>query len=85
MTTTNHTHTILVPFEPIETSSNFENRGILTSTYKEEIKSGFANPESNSLFRLKQKVRLNQHRFAPTAGTILKVSVFVLAYVIAYI
>ena len=85
MTTTNHTQTILVPYEPISTIENFENRGILTSSYKEEIKNNFINSESNSLFRLKQTVRLNQHRFAPAAGTILKVSVFVLAYVIAFI
>ncbi|MEM6717894.1 MAG: hypothetical protein AAF611_01130 [Bacteroidota bacterium] len=85
MTTTNHTQTILVPVEPIESTQNFVNRGILTSRYKEEIKSNFSNPQSNSLFRLKQRVRTNQHRFTPAAGTILKVSVFVIAYLIAFI
>lgn len=85
MTTTIQTQPISVPVEPIETYSNFENRGMLTSRYKEEIKENFSNTESQSLFNLKRRVRTNQHRFSPTAGVVLKVSVFVLAYVIAYI
>lgn len=85
MTSTNHTQRISVPIEPIETYENFVNRGILTSRYKEETKGNFSNTASNSLFSLKRRVRLNQHRFSPTAGVILKVSVFVLAYVIAFI
>ncbi|MEM6685282.1 MAG: hypothetical protein AAF617_05745 [Bacteroidota bacterium] len=84
MTTTNHTHTILVP-EPIGSTTNLVHRGMLTSRYKEEIKENFSNTESNSLFRLKQRVRVNQHRFMPVAGTVLKVSVFVVAYLIAYL
>ncbi|WP_298512347.1 hypothetical protein [uncultured Kordia sp.] len=85
MTSTNYTHRNLVPVEPIQTNENYINRGILTSSYKEEIKENFNNSESNSLFRLKQRVRTNQHRLTPAAGTILKVSVFVIAYIIAFI
>ncbi|AXG69909.1 hypothetical protein KORDIASMS9_02137 [Kordia sp. SMS9] len=85
MTTTNFTHTFLVPEEPTVSTRNFVNRGMLTSRYKEEIKDNFSNMESSSLFRLKQHVRANQHRFMPAAGTILKVSVFVIAYLIAFI
>jgi len=84
MTTTNHTQTILVP-EPIQSTGNFVNRGILTSRYKEEIKKNFSSIKSNSLFRLKQRVRTHQNSITPVAGTILKVSVFVIAYVIAFI
>ncbi len=85
MTTTNLTQTISVPEEPMVSTRNFVNRGILTSYYKEEIKDNFSNTASNSLFSLKQRVRANQHRFMPAAGTILKVSVFVIAYLIAFI
>ncbi|WP_156168396.1 hypothetical protein [Kordia zhangzhouensis] len=69
---------------PIE-SSAFFNRGLLTSRYKEEIRENFQNISSTSLFGLKQRVKINQHRFAPVVGTILKISVFVLAYIIAFV
>ncbi|MCH2196349.1 hypothetical protein [Kordia sp.] len=85
MTSTNYTQTNLVPVEPIHSNENYVNRGILTSSYKEEIKENFNNSESNSLFRLKQHVRANHYKFAPAAGTILKVSVFVIAYLITFI
>jgi hypothetical protein len=56
--------------------------GLLTSNYKEQIKSNFT---GRSLFGLKQRVKTRQHQLTSVTGTILKVSVFVLAYIIAFV
>jgi hypothetical protein len=78
------THQLQSNSIPIE-SSNFFYRGMLTSSYKEEIKEHFSNLRSQSLFRLKQTVKTNQSRFMPAVGTILKVSVFAIAFLVAYL
>jgi hypothetical protein len=85
MTTTSLTHTMLVRTEPIERTEDLGYVGILTSNYKEKAKENFRNVESSSLFGLKQRIRTNQHRFTPAAGAILKVSIFVIAYAIAFL
>ncbi|MBC8753444.1 hypothetical protein H2O64_02095 [Kordia sp. YSTF-M3] len=85
MKSTHQLQSITVPIESSQEQSNFFYRGMLTSSYKEEIKENFRNLKSQSLFSLKQTVKTNQYRFMPAVGTILKVSVFVIAYLIAFI
>ena len=84
MKSTHQLSSVPIPLGSSSMNSNFFNRGLLTSCYKEEIKENYKNISSNSLFSLKQRVKTNQYRFAPMAGTILKVSVFVIAYLIAF-
>ena len=75
---------IPIPIESTQENRNFFRGGLLTSSYKEEIKENFRNLHANSLFSLKQTIRTNQDQFTPAVGTILKVSVFVIAYLIAF-
>ena len=84
MRPTHQLQPISIPIESTQNHSDFFSRGMLTSSYKEEIKENFRNLKSNSLFSLKQLVKTNQHRFTSVIGTILKVSVFVIAYLIAF-
>ncbi|WP_420572190.1 hypothetical protein [Kordia sp.] len=85
MNSTRQLPAISIPIGSTQEDINFLNRGLLTSSYKEEIKENYRNLKSNSLFSLKQRVKTNHHRFMPAAGTVLKVSVFVIAYLIAFI
>ena len=85
MKSTHQLQVIPIPIESSQDTTNFFNRGMLTSTYKEEIKENYRNLKSNSLFFLKQTVKTNHHRFMPAVGTILKVSVFVIAYLVAFL
>jgi hypothetical protein len=57
-------------------------RGILTSAYKEEIKQSISSMKAESLFRVKNKLRKRSSRLYSETGTILKVSMFVLALVV---
>ncbi len=85
MKSTHQLQPISVPIEVSQEPSDFFHRGMLTSSYKEEIKEHFRNLRSQSIFSLKQTVKTNQYRFMPAIGTVLKLSVFVIAYLIAYI
>lgn len=76
---------ISVPIGSVENTTNIFNRGLLTSSYKEEIRENYRNSKSNSLYCLKQTVKTNHHRFMPAAGTVLKISVFVIAYLVAFL
>ena len=57
-------------------------RGILTSAYKEEIKANICSMKGQSLFKVKTKLRKSSSRLYSETGTILKVSMFVLALVV---
>lgn len=57
-------------------------RGILTSAYKEEIKQSICSMKGQSLFRVKNKLRKSSSRLYSETGTILKVSMFVVALVV---
>ena len=72
------THQLNVNSVPIEDSQ----RGLLNSNYKQQTRSNFT---GRSLFGLKQRVKTNQHQLTSVTGTILKVSVFVIAYLIAFV
>lgn len=80
MQSTHQSNTLVVPVEPLETHQ----RGLLTSTYKEGIKATYGNLKERSLFSLKQRVKTTQQNLMPAVGTILKISVFVIGYLIAY-
>lgn len=70
---------------PLESRNcNVVRRGLLRSVYKEEAKQGFSSLRKKSLFSLRQNVRTNQYISASTVGTLLKVSVFVIGYLIAF-
>ena len=54
----------------------FNNDGILTSTYKEEINENFFHSNPKSLFGIKQKVKSKQFNAFCSVNAILKLSVF---------
>ena len=57
-------------------------RGILTSTYKKEIRNNIRNSKSESLSKIKSLMINNQHRIESQAGTVLKVSFFAIAFLL---
>jgi len=57
-------------------------RGILTSSYKREIKYQSQKEKSKSLSRLKSIVLNHQEHRSSQAGTILRVSVFMMAIIL---
>ncbi|WP_298418295.1 hypothetical protein [uncultured Kordia sp.] len=77
MKTTHQLHTNSVPVETNQEDANNVQRGLLTSTYKQQIRS--------NTFGLKQRIKKNRHHLTSVTGTILKVSVFVIAYLIAFV
>lgn len=77
MKTTHQLPVNSVPVGMYQEDTNDAQRGLLTSTYKQQIKS--------RRFGLKQRIKENQHQLTSVTGTILKVSVFVIAYLIAFV
>ncbi|MCI2230180.1 hypothetical protein MC378_13460 [Polaribacter sp. MSW13] len=63
------------------TTSGIE-RGILTSTYKEEIKRDIRIAKRKSLSRIKSLVLNHQGKLESQTGTILQVSLFVIAIIV---
>lgn len=84
MKSTHQLQAIPIPIESSQEHLNIFHRGMLTSRYKEEIKENYRSLKSHSLFSLKQSIKTHQETFMPVAGTILKVTVFVIAYLIAF-
>jgi hypothetical protein len=74
-----------VPIQMYQDDTDDSQRGLLTSNYKEQIKTNFRNLTGYSLSNLKQRVKTNQDQLTSVTGTILKVSVFVIAYLIAFV
>ncbi|WP_430409901.1 hypothetical protein [Kordia sp.] len=85
MKTTHQLHVNSIPIETYQEDTNDFHRGLLTSRYKQQIQSGFDKLTGRSLFGLKQRVKTNQYQLTSVTGTILKISVFVIAYVIAFV
>lgn len=77
MTSTHQLHNNSVPVEMYQEDTNNQQRGLLTSTYKEQIRS--------NQFGLKQRIKKSQYQLTSVTGTILKISVFVIAYLIAFV
>jgi hypothetical protein len=61
----------------------FNNEGILSSSYKEEINENFFNSNPKSVFGIKQRVKSKQYRATYGISAILKLSVFVAFITIA--
>lgn len=57
--------------------------GLLNSNYKTVVKCNLHEPNVNSLFGIKQRVKSRRYQFTSSIDTILKVSVFVI--VLAFI
>lgn len=64
----------------LQTISTLE-RGILTSSYKQEIKNDIRIAKSKSLSRVKSMIVNHQGKIESQTGTILRVSLFVIAIV----
>ena len=64
----------------LQTTTQIE-RGILTSAYKEEIRNNIKNEKVKSLSKMKSMIFNNHKRIESQAGTILKVSFFMLAII----
>jgi hypothetical protein len=58
-----------------------EERGILTSTYKQDIKKNMRIQKSKSVSRIKSMILNHQGKIESQVGTILQVSLFVFAIV----
>ena len=54
-------------------------RGILTSTYKQEIKKDIRIEKSRSLSRIKSMIMNHHGKIESETGTILRVSLFIIA------
>lgn len=59
----------------------FNNEGLLTSNYKEEIHNNFFHSNPNSVFGIKQRIKSNQYQYLPSIEVILKLSVFAIAII----
>jgi len=61
----------------------FKNEGLLTSSYKKGIRNNFFHSSPKSVFGIKQRIKSKQYQFTSSIETILKLSVFVIAMVVA--
>ena len=62
----------------------FNNEGILTSNYKEEIQDNFFNSNPKSVFGIKQRIKSFQYQYTSGVDAILKISVFVIALIVVF-
>ena len=62
---------------------NLLERGILTSTYKQEIKRNLRETNSKSLSHIKFLILNHQGKIESQMGTILRVSLFMIAFIMA--
>lgn len=56
-------------------------RGILTSSYKREIRNNIRSMRTKSLSNMKQRIKANSNRMQCSTSTALKVSMFFVAMV----
>jgi hypothetical protein len=75
-------------FEPLPRQKResfvFNNEGILTSNYKEEIQDNFFNSNPTSVFGAKQRIKNFQYQYTSGIDAILKISVFAIALIVAF-
>lgn len=75
-------------FEPLPRQKResfvFNNEGILSSAYKEEIKNNFFQSNPKSVFGVKQRIKSFQYQYTSGVDAILKLSVFVIAMVAVF-
>jgi hypothetical protein len=61
----------------------FKNEGLLTSSYKAEIQDNFFHSNPTSVFGIKQHIKSEQYQRTLSIETILKLSVFAIAIIMA--
>lgn len=64
------------------TYTNTVERGILTSTYKREIRASITESKRTTLSKMKTMVENHQERVQSQTGTILQVSLFAFAMIL---
>ena len=69
----------------LKTSTISNYSGLLNSDYKTIVKANFKSFKSPSLFNVKQRVKSNQLQTYCSVGTGLKVLMFLIAIIIAFI
>ena len=63
-------------------TSTIEERGILTSTYKQEIKKTVRIAKKNSLSKIKSMLINHHGKIESQTGTILQVSLFAIVFIL---
>ncbi len=75
-------------FEPLpkrkHTPFVFKNEGLLTSNYKQETRNNFFQSNPKSVFGAKQRIKSFQYQYTSGIDTILKLSVFAIALIVAF-
>ena len=75
----------LVSNSNVQTSKVNNYLGLLNSDYKNIVKANFKNFKSSSLYSIKQRVKSNQFQTCCFVETSLKVLIFFVATIIAFI
>ena len=63
----------------------FKNEGLLNSNYKNETSENFFHSSPKSIFGIKQSVKHRQYQSTSSIDTVLKLSVFVVALLLALV
>jgi hypothetical protein len=63
-------------------TSTIEERGLLTSTYKQEIKKAVRIAKKNSLSKIKSMLINHHGKIESQTGTILQVSLFAIVFIL---
>ncbi|WP_338357018.1 hypothetical protein [Yeosuana marina] len=71
-------------FEPREVEEYIKPEGILNSNYQIVAKSNLENIEANSVFGIRQRVKSYHYRTTSGVETLLKVTVFVILYLLIF-
>ena len=75
-------------FEPLPKKKResfvFNNEGILSSAYKEEIKNNFFQSDPKSVFGAKQRIKSFQYQYTSGIDAVLKLSVFAIAIITVF-
>ena len=58
----------------------FKNEGLLISNYKKETSKNFFHSNPNSIYGVKQSVKQKQYQLTSSIDTVLKLSVFLIAF-----
>lgn len=80
--------TITQELEPLpirRLDQNFETpEGLLNSNYKKVVRCNLNNPNSTSVFGVKQRIKSRQYQFSSSIETLLKVSVFIITLAVIF-
>lgn len=67
----------------IKVNSHFSYSGLLNSNYQKIVNCNFKNKKSNTLFGLKQRLKAQQLKTCSGIETALKISLFLIGFIIA--